>query len=230
MLPGTSLLFSAFDITVDDVLCAQGADPEKIRARRPAIVETTQNAITLGLQIVQPMGWLKNLVVQSSRHNQILLEGGHKLTGELILSQLAGATAVTFAIGTLGMALERQIAVSMQEDPAFGFTLDTVGSVLAEALADQLETQIRTQAADHNQTTSLALSPGLIGWPVDEGQPQIFKVLEPDPGQITLSASSQMIPRKSISFVVGIGCPEGSGTPCDFCDLRLRCPNRKSTS
>jgi hypothetical protein len=227
MLPDIDIPTSIFKISVDDVLRAQGADPDIIRTRRPAIVVITRQAITLGLQKARPMGWIKKLAVISTTHNQFKLDDSQVLTGELVMSQLAGSTAITFAIGTLGMALDHQISASMQEDPAFGFTLDTVGSMLADALAQKLEAHIRESVTGHNQTTSLALSPGLIGWSIDEGQPQIFKVLQPDPELVYLSQSAQMIPRKSISFVIGIGCLEGSGSPCDFCNLNQTCPNRK---
>ena len=227
MLPDIHIPTSTFEITVDDVLRAQGADPEIIRARRPAILAATQQAITLGLQIAQPMGWTKKLVVLSARHNRFNLDDGQGLTGELVMDQLAGSTAVVFAIGTLGMALEHQITASIQEDTVFGFTLDTVGSVLAEILAHKLEDQIRAQVMVNHQTASLAISPGLVGWPIDEGQPQIFKDLQPDPDLVHLSPSAQMIPRKSISFVIGIGCPEGSGSPCDYCNMSQTCRSRK---
>ena len=227
MPPDVLIPAAEFPVTVDDILRAQGANPETIRARRPAIHEMTERAIRLGLQKAPPMGWVRNLDVQSSRHDRFILSGAVTLKGELVMAQLGGATRVAFAIGSLGIALDEQINLSMQEDPAFGFALDSFGSFLAEALAQRLEEQVRTAAAAQGLPASLALSPGLIGWPIDEGQPQIFKVLQPDPQLVRLSASAQMTPRKSISFIMGIGCLEGSGTPCDFCDLRERCPNRK---
>jgi hypothetical protein len=218
---------SIFNLTVEDVFRAQGANPAAICARRPALAEMTQEAIALGLQKAQPVGWVKELAVLSTQHNRMTLQDDHTLTGELILSQLAGSRSVAFVIASLGTEIDRQINESMQADTALGFALDTVGSILAEILAGHFESQIRADAAGSNQTASLPLSPGLIGWPVDEGQPQIFKVLQPDRNLIQLTASAQMIPRKSISFVMGIGCPESGGTTCDFCDLKERCPNRK---
>jgi hypothetical protein len=218
---------SAFQVSVEDILRAQGANPEMIRVRRPAILEMTEKAIQLGLLKAAPRGWLKVVDVSGTHHDRFILANGLVIKGDLVMKQLGGATRIVFALATLGIALDEQISVSMQEDASFGFTLDTVGSFLAEALGQRLEEQIRSETAFQGQPVSLALSPGLVGWPVDEGQPQIFKVIQPDPELIRLSASAQMTPRKSISFIMGIGCPAGSGTPCDFCDLRERCPNRK---
>jgi hypothetical protein len=218
---------SIFNLAVADVFRAQGANPDLICARRPALAGMTQEAISLGLQKIQPVGWVKQLAVLSVQHNRMILEGNHSLTGDLILDHLAGSKSVAFVIASLGQEIDRQISESMRADAALGFALDTVGSLLAETLADYFESKIRAEAADHNQSVSLQLSPGLVGWPVNEGQPQIFNVLQPDRNLIQLTTSAQMIPRKSISFVMGIGCPESNGTICDFCDLKERCPNRR---
>ena len=126
---------SAFQVEVDDILRAQGANPEIIRARRPAILEMTEKAIQLGLQKARPMGWIKSVDVQSSRHDRFILADGLVVKGDLLMNQLGGATRIIFAIGTLGMALDQQISASMQEDASFGFTLDTFGSFLAGALS-----------------------------------------------------------------------------------------------
>jgi cobalamin-dependent methionine synthase I len=53
--------------------------------------------------------------------------------------------------------------------------------------------------------TSIPLIPGMNGWPVDVGQPQIFTALDAAIIGVSLNENAQMIPRKSISMVVGIG-------------------------
>jgi hypothetical protein len=213
-------------ISVDDVLRAQGAKPEVIHARRPAIVESTQQAIEMGLQKVHLIGWLQELPVRAVTHDRIQLADGHVLTGSLVMQKLAGSTSVYFAIGTIGAGLEQYVTQNLQEDSAFCYILDTVGSVCAEKFGQYLESTIRKRAKAQEKLNSISISPGLIGWPVDEGQPQIFEVLQPEPELVQLSTSAQMLPRKSISFVMGIGCPEGKGTQCDYSELRDRCQNR----
>lgn len=217
---------SELDISVDDVLRAQGAKPEVIRARRPAIVETTQHALELGLEKAHPIGWLQELPVLAVKHDHLQLTGGASLTGSLVMQKLAGSTSVYFAIGTIGAEIEQYVSQNLEEDSAFCYILDAVGSVCAEKLGQFLESIIRKRAEEQKKSISISLSPGLIGWPVDEGQPQIFAVLQPETELVELSSSAQMHPRKSISFIMGIGCPAGNGTQCDYCDLRDRCQNR----
>ena len=64
------ILPSELVISVDDVFRAQGAKPEVIHARRPAIVESTQQAIEMGLQKVHLIGWLLELPVLAVTHGQ----------------------------------------------------------------------------------------------------------------------------------------------------------------
>ncbi len=217
----------SIQIGVDDVLRAQGADPETIRRRRPGIVKLAEEVVELGRELLRPAVWLKTVAVRSFLHGRIDLEDGHSLRGALVAEQLAGSSAVAFAIGTLGDALEAQITARMKQDPSLGFFLDAYGSAGAEALANQLEAHFRAEADAQNLPTSLPLSPGLIGWPIEQGQPQIFAVLQPDAAAIRLTPSGQMVPRKSFSFVMGLGCPQGVGSPCEFCGVRDTCPNRK---
>lgn len=228
MLRGEIIPASELRVSVDEVLQEQGAKPEIIRTRRPDILHMTEDALALGYELVQPVGWIKKMDVKSMLHQHFVLENDLILKGTLPVEQMAGSRAVTFAIGTLGMALDHQITTRMKEDAPFAISLDAFGSAMAEVLARYLEERIHQEAAAQGLSTSLAISPGLVGWPVEEGQPQIFSLIQPDPELIRLSDSAQMIPRKSISFVMGIGCPEGNGTPCQFCDLRDRCPNRKN--
>ncbi len=45
----------------------------------------------------------------------------------------------------------------------------------------------------------------MIGWPVDQGQAQIFSILDAQSISVTLNAARVMTPKKSLSFVVGQG-------------------------
>jgi len=95
-----------------------------------------------------------------------------------------------------------------------------------EILGQQVCGRIGVQAQSFGLTTSSPLSPGEPEWPVDIGQSQIFTLLDPSQAGITLTSGGMMIPRKSISFVVGIG-PEMTTTDlCDLCSLRERCRYR----
>jgi hypothetical protein len=62
------------------------------------------------------------------------------------------------------------------------------------------------------------------GWPVEVGQRQIFEILNPSQIDIQLTASYLMIPRKSLSMVIGLGSNIlEKGTTCDYCSMKETC-------
>jgi hypothetical protein len=64
----------------------------------------------------------------------------------------------------------------------------------------------------------------MIGWPIEQGQPQIFNLVDGSEAGISLTSSGQMVPRKTLSMVLGLGAKLGrSGRTCDFCSLNETC-------
>ena len=71
------------------------------------------------------------------------------------------------------------------------------------------------------------------GWPLIDGQTQVFAVLSEVTDIIRLSPVYLMDPFKSLSLIVGMGPDVSSeGIQCDYCTLRGSCQfskrNRKS--
>jgi hypothetical protein len=211
-------------IDADMVLREQGADPAVLRARSPAIVAATERAAQTGLRLLDPAVIYRRLQVTGVRHERLMLAGGAFLSGPLITGQLSAAEHVAIMVCTIGDKLEQRASFEMENDPAYGLALDSLGSIAVGLLAAEACGYAGDQAAAEGMDHSIPLNPGLIGWPLDVGQRQIFGLLDTDQIGVTLTAGSQMIPRKSISLVIGFGrnitC---AGSPCDYCDVRARC-------
>jgi hypothetical protein len=64
----------------------------------------------------------------------------------------------------------------------------------------------------------------MVDWSVNDGQPQIFDLLGDDGAIVSLTSSFIMIPRKSLTMVMGLGTNlDTSGQTCDFCTMRKTC-------
>ena len=64
----------------------------------------------------------------------------------------------------------------------------------------------------------------MSGWPMAEGQKQVFDILSGESDEITLTPSCLMQPFKSLSLVVGLGQKVAEhGSQCDYCTLRDSC-------
>ncbi|MGQ9682982.1 MAG: hypothetical protein ACUVX9_10625 [Anaerolineae bacterium] len=217
------------EIDVDMVLRGQGADPVPIRARRPALVQIAEDALALGMPLLQPAVVFRELCVQGLRHETLELEGGASLRGPLVAEQLAGAQRLLVLVCTVGPALEQRASEVMAEDPLLGLALEGVGSAGAEALATAACHHFEVLSQGDGLYATLPLNPGIIGWPVEQGQQQVFDVLDASAIGVTLTRGVMMMPRKSLSLVLGFRRdPPAAARPCDFCLMRESCRQRNN--
>ncbi len=135
---------------------------------------------------------------------------------------------VAFCVCTIGPALEERVtALSKEGDMLAAVVLDSIGSAAAEATARYANDHIDEAAAAIGLKTSCRASPGYGDWDVKE-QKNLFALVPAERIGVTLTASSMMVPRKSISFAVHIAedpvrlRSEGS---CRNCDMET-CPYR----
>lgn len=220
-MPTLGGLEIAFD--ADAVLRGQGADPAVLRQRSPDLVQLAEQALQEGLPLLEPQVAYRRCAVEQMRHERLLLEGGGFLSGSLIAQHLGGAREVIVLVCTVGAALEEYASEVMRDDILRGLALDGVGSAATEALANAACLHFEREAQAAGLQTSIPLSPGMLGWTVDEGQPQIFSLIDGGEIGVTLTESAVMIPRKSLSMVLGIGPQMVAGRTCDFCTLRETC-------
>lgn len=211
-------------VEVDDVLRGQGADPAKIRARSPLLVQIAARAIEAGSALIHPRVAYQRYPVESVRHNRVSFAGGGVLKGELLVQHLAPASEVVILACTIGPALEELASRQMETDMIQGLALYGMGSAAVEALANAACRRFEDEAALQGWQTTIPLSPGMIGWPVDEGQAQIFSLIDGSAIGVTLMESAIMKPVKSLSMVLGLGPEIGhKGVTCDYCAMRESC-------
>ncbi len=212
------------ELDVDAVLRGQGAEPAVLRDRRPALVQLAEQALQEGLPLIEPQVVCKELEVKGVRHERLLLEGNGQLSGKLVAQHLAKARKVYVLLCTIGSSLEKYASEMWSSSATYSLALDGVGSAAVEALANAACRNLEVLAQEHGWQTSIPLSPGMVDWPVVEGQPQIFRLLEGEDIPVQLSPGSMMIPSKSLSMVVGAGADlSTSGRACDYCNLREVC-------
>jgi hypothetical protein len=215
-----------FILSADDVLRGEGADPEIVRLKKPALLEAASTALRAGIIKLHPAALIHTTRVVEHRHEQILLQGGKELVSPLVARHLARAEQVVLAVSTIGSELEELASTSMEKNPLLGVALDGLGNAAVEILGQQVCMRIGERAQAAGLTASTPLSPGEPEWPVEVGQPQIFALLDPSRAGVTLTSGGMMVPKKSISFVVGIGPEMAQTNLCELCSLRERCRYR----
>ncbi len=211
------------EITVDDLLKNQKA----AKSHRSDVSDSAAQAIEIGQKCVEPLVWKSIIPVKNLCGNSIYFDNNFELQNQFLAEKLSGSSAAAFVIGTLGHPLDDEIRRTMKNDPILGYLLDMFGSKYSERLANWAQKQIRDQADQTSLPTSMAFFPGNAYWSLTEGQQQIFAMLSPDPQFVTLTDSCLILPQKSFSFIMGLGCPQENTSPCETCSKRENCVMRQ---
>jgi hypothetical protein len=147
-----------------------------------------------------------------------------------VLARLLGECeyAAVFVL-TIGGYLEELVAYLSNRGMVLQATvLDAVGSGAVEILAGEIETEIRREAAANGLVVSRRFSPGYCDWDISQ-QKGFFRLLDGNTAGVSLTENMLMMPRKSISGIIGIGLPGRAiekYNPCLTCQKK-DCPGRR---
>lgn len=218
-----------FKLNADHVLSAQGSNPDIIKDRKPILYEIAFWAIEEGTPLLYPAVIQTQYAIQGLRHQKLALvsnseECQHNLSGPLIAQHLAPAESVIIMVCTVGDVIEKMASELMKTDPLYGWALDSFGSAAVESLATQACNKAEALAQTVGSKTSIPLSPGMVGWTVDQGQRELFNLIDASQIGVHLNDNYQMLPNKTISLVIGIGQDlMQSGSTCDYCAMNTTC-------
>jgi len=211
-------------LDVDSVLRGQGADPTLIRSRKPAVVTFAGRALDEGMSLLDPIVIYRTLQVESVRHERIALQGGALFTAKLVAEHLSGAQEIVVIAATIGSGVEDLTSQMLNHDPMYALALDGFGNAAIETLAIAICRHFSEAASAEGMSASIPVSPGTMGWPTEVGQKEIFGVLHTDKFGLKLSSYGVMIPRKSLSMVVGLGPEmEQGANACTYCSMQGSC-------
>jgi len=172
-------------------------------------------------------------LVQGSR---VFVQGSGDLLSHLIIFEsgviaqlLRPCLKVAVLLVTIGSHLE-ETACRLAEDGLIlqASVLDAIGSDAVEKVADSVQDMIRETSHTEGFVISRRFSPGYCDWDISQ-QGGIFRAVNGYLVGVQLTDRCLMIPRKSISGIVGIGPPEGNienYNPCKTCDKDDCCGRR----
>jgi hypothetical protein len=146
---------------------------------------------------------------------------------KLINNYLKMSETLALFLTTAGKKLEN-LSKTYQEngDLLEAYIIDFIGSETAERSADWLEFKLLESLTPYNLKITNRFSPGYCGWNVNQQQ-QLFSLLPDNFCGVTLTASSLMIPIKSVSGIIGIGKNvKKQEYSCSICDVE-NCIRRK---
>jgi hypothetical protein len=211
-------------LDVDAVLAGQGCDPEMVRSRNGAIVDAARRALGLGRGLIDAAVAFGVFEVEAVGREGLVLAGRRALSGALVAKVLDGAERVVAAVATIGSALERRASTLTVDEPLLALAMDGLGTSALGLLSRAVCRHFDGMAAGTGLQATVPLSPGMDGWPLAEGQRELFGLVDGGEIGVRLMSSCQMIPRKSMSLVIGMGSRVARGEgPCERCGMRDAC-------
>jgi len=161
------------------------------------------------------------------RRDQLSLEGDVAVHGQLLPSILPDAKELAVVVCTIGPALEKQVKEYFdKKEPLRGVLLDGIGSAAVDSLAEEACKFTTGEALSRGYQASSPISPGMLGFPISE-QWQLFELVPAEEIRVSLTPLGIMVPRKSVSMVIGIGPQMATWTRkevCARCNLKKTCP------
>lgn len=167
-------------------------------------------------------GYTIREIFRSEGRNDGFTVGNHFLNLQKIIAfQLLNAEKAVLFTCTIGDAMEKLAAEYFHKgDPVMGHFTDTVASAAVEQVAGILHDHIASTVADSGLGITNRFSPGYCGWPVTE-QHALFSFFPERFCGITVTDSALMLPKKSVSGIIGVG-PNAVREPyfCERCNRR----------
>jgi hypothetical protein len=163
-------------------------------------------------------------IIEINEH-QTRLQGGVVLEGPLIPSVFSKAAELAVVICTVGLKLEQEVSLYFERKERLeGLLLDGIGTSAMDSLAQKVCRFMSRMALKQGRQASSSLSPGMPGFPLSE-QWHLFELAPAGEIGVNLTPSGMMVPRKSLSMVIGIGPEMNTWTQAEVC---FRCTLNKT--
>lgn len=157
---------------------------------------------------------------------KVMLREDVKTSGFSVTKHLEGCHKVAVMAVTLGIGVDNLIRNKQITDMAFAVILDCGASLLIESACDVFEQEIRESVGGF---TTSRFSPGYGDYPLEHQEDVLRYVDASRKVGINATENSLLIPRKSVTALIGIADHPVTGrlATCGECVLKDKCTLRK---
>jgi len=157
--------------------------------------------------------------IEAVRRSCVFLDGSIVFESEVMARLMEQCKMVTVFLVTIGSRLEKMV-LRLGEDGLVleSAVLDAIGSVATEMVAEFVYGRVEEVAHAQGLCVSRRFSPGYCDWAIRQ-QKMIFRAMNGNSMGIRLTKECLMLPRKSISGIIGIGPRQMKNyNPCKTCN------------
>jgi len=176
--------------------------------------------------LLEPAVAYEYYTVSGMNGSRISLEDDKAIHSPLIPAIFPEAKELAVLLCTIGPKLEKQVTDYSKNGATLqGMILDGIGSAAVDELVSEVLRLIATEVSSQGYEISSPVNPGIPGFPLTE-QWNLLGLVKADEIGVSLTSSGMMIPRKSVSMIIGIGPQMATWTRaevCARCTLRETC-------
>ncbi len=192
----------------------------KQRSRlRPKVATLLQELLTSinDDNLLEPAMAYEFHVITRVGPDRLCLKGNAVLHGSSLSSVLSAARELAAVVCTIGPKLEKKVTDHFNSnEPLRGLLLDGIGSAAVDSLTQEVCKFMMHEASSRGYQASSPLSPGMPGLDISE-QRRLFQLVPAEEIGVRLTESAMLVPRKSVSMVMGMGTEMPTWTQAEVC-------------
>lgn len=168
------------------------------------LANSIKTAIDRGYSLIHGKGIYKTVALNGVEGDVVLGdETGDLFKGAGMIKLLGECDFASLLACTIGPALEDEVEKLQGEDEVTdAFALEMVGGWMADYMADRVDERIEREIKRKGYERTMRYSPGYGDWTLDS-QPLLLGLVEAERIGIDLTETNIMLPRKSVSAVIG---------------------------
>jgi hypothetical protein len=171
----------------------------------PAIRDAAEDAVREARRLIEPRVALwRGAVTVEGHDGHVTLDGVHAFSSRLLARVLGDSCEAYALVLTIGAALEERVDALFGAQAALeGFLLDTAGWAAVMRLGQAVRQRLLAEERSRGRSVTHRVAPGYGDWPLEE-QSALLRVFGDARLPVTLTEYSLLLPRKSISGVLGV--------------------------
>lgn len=135
----------------------------------------------------------------------LIVEGKTLQIGIQVAGYLKGSEQIAVFVATAGPELtDMADHFSADGELLEAYLIDAIGSLTVEKAMDNIQESLELSSKEEGLSCTNRYSPGYCNWPLVD-QHTLFSLIPDHTSGVILTESALMLPRKSVSGVIGIG-------------------------
>ena len=208
MPQGKATLITNIPFTIDPVRVLREMKIPRAKSldeiEEKPLANAIRGAIAKAYTLIESKGIYRTFPLSGVEGNVVKgLETGDLFHGAHMVKLLTACGHATLLACTIGPKLEAEVErLQKAGELTAAFALEMTGGWMADYMADRVDERVEHEIKRAGYGRTMRFSPGYGDWTLDN-QPRVLQLAEAERIGIALTETNIMIPRKSVSAVIG---------------------------